>query len=364
MQEVSKSYLDRLEFNSIYFEITSKCNGKCSYCYNDSSQKGKHIPVETIIDTMKQAYQINPNMSFVLSGGEPLLHPNFLDVLNFANEHNLNMTVITNASLIGAESFTWALKKCNIQVTLESLNQMEHDFIRGLCSFDNIRNLQKTIPNVFKLKRILRVNLTRKNIEYINEFAEFAIKNEFNVLSFGFIVNQGRGKSSADIIDYEDDREIWTNTIKEIKKISALYREELIVERKNCYPKVGCELTYLRNPSMAVRIDAEGYVFPCLYFFDKQHSMGNIFSKSLRDILKGESFLALVNALLYRENNILSCKQCIWDKQCRKGCPALAYSKHETINEKESCEFLKDTFKKAIKSERLKSKSIGGDFNL
>lgn len=364
MKEVGISYLDKFEFNSIYFEITSKCNGKCSYCYNNSSQDGRHIPVETIMDTMKQAYQINPNMSFVFSGGEPLLHPNLLEILNFANVHNLNSTVITNASLIGAKSFALALNKCNIQVTLESLNQKEHDLIRGLCSFDNIRNLQKTIPNVFKLKRILRVNLTRNNIEYIKEFAEFAIKNEFNVLSFGFLVKQGRGQNSTDIIDYEDDREIWTNTIKEIKKISKLYGEKLIVERKNCYPKVGCELTYLKNPSMAVRIDAEGYVFPCLYFFDKQHSIGNILDKSLADILKGESFLALVNVLLHRENNILSCKQCIWDKQCRKGCPALAYSKYKTINEKESCGFLKDTFEKAIKSERLKAKGIGGDFNL
>lgn len=36
---VDISYLDKFEFNSVYFEITSRCNAKCSYCYNNSTQK-------------------------------------------------------------------------------------------------------------------------------------------------------------------------------------------------------------------------------------------------------------------------------------------------------------------------------------
>ena len=331
MQEINKAYLNKFEFKSLYLEITSKCNGKCSYCYNNSSLLGEHIPYDKIVDIINQAYIVNPKTSFVLSGGEPLLHPNFLDILNFLHDHNSAVTVVTNASLLNNTAINKALQKCNIQVTIESLNQTEHDSIRGVSSFENIKNLQNNIPNLYNLQRILRVNLMKKSIMYIKEFAEFAISNGFNILSLGFLVSQGRGRNSAEIIDYEDDHYIWNEALKEIKDISARYEGELIVERKNCYPRVDCELTYLKRPSMAVRIDAKGNVFPCLYFFDPQHSMGNIYDQSLSSILKGDRFLALLNSLFYREKSIASCKQCIWDKQCRKGCPALAYSKYQRI---------------------------------
>lgn len=356
MQELNKAYLNKFEFKSLYLEITSKCNGKCSYCYNNSSLLGEHIAYDKIVDIVNQAYTINPRSSFVLSGGEPLLHPFFLDILNLLHEHNSDVTVVTNASLLNSPVINKALQKCNIQVTLESLIQKEHDSIRGVSSFENIKNLQNNIPNLYNLQRILRVNLMKKNMMHIKEFAEFAIANRYNILSLGFLVNQGRGRNSAEIIDYEDDYNIWHNALKEIKDITILYEGELIVERKNCYPRVECELTHFEKPSMAVRVDAKGNVFPCLYFYDPQHSMGNIYEQSLRNILKGDRFLALLNSLFYREKNIKSCKQCIWDKHCRKGCPALAYSKHLTINEKESCAFLKDIFENAIKSEKQRSK--------
>lgn len=358
MDELQISFLDKYNFNSVYFEITSYCNAKCPYCYNNSSRKGKHVPFSNIIDVIQQAYRINPKTSFVFSGGEPLLHPNIIDIISYTQQYDSDVTIITNACLIKKMSFYDVLKKCNIQVTIETLNEREHDSVRGIQSFNNIVNLQNYVPNIYNKKRILRVNLTESNINYIEKFAEFAHANQYTILSFGFLVNQGRGKNNKDVLDYEEDNKICLQAINDIKKCSEKYKNVLVIERKNCYPKLGCELIDKKNPSMSLRIDANGDTFPCLFFFHKNHSLGNIYFKSLFDILKGQQFLELLNSLLYRESHIENCKYCIWEKQCRKGCPALAFSTHNTLNERISCSFNKEAFEKVIKSKYLKIKSL------
>ena len=50
--KVETSYLDKFEFNSIYFELASRCNARCSYCYNSSTSMGKDIPYDKIIDVI------------------------------------------------------------------------------------------------------------------------------------------------------------------------------------------------------------------------------------------------------------------------------------------------------------------------
>lgn len=361
MLKVEMSYLDKLEFNNIYFELTSRCNANCSYCYNSSTSMGRDIPYNKIIDIMRQAYMINSKTDFVLSGGEPLLHSNIIDIINFACSNNSDVTLISNAYLLKKMSVYEVLSKCNIQVTLDSLNHVKHDNVRGEGSFDNIKNMQNIIPNLYNKKRILRVNLTRNNTQYINDFCKFAINNGYTILSFGFLVNQGRGQGNPLIIDYdiEEDKNIWLEVIHTIKECSETYKNEIVIERKNCYPKTGCELVNRKNPSMALRIAANGNAFPCLYFTDEKHSMGNIFNSSLIEILKGRRFLELINLLLFREDNIEGCKRCIWDKQCFKGCPALAFSKYNSFENEISCSFLKETFDKAIKSksEFIRSKN-------
>lgn len=352
MVRVEKSYLDKFELNSIYFELTSRCNAKCSYCYNSSTSTGKDIPYDKIIDIMRQAYMINSKMDFVLSGGEPLLHANILDILNFACSNNSDVTLISNAFLLKKMSLYEILSRCNIQVTIDSLNHIEHDEIRGEGSFDNIENLQNILPNLYNKKRILRVNLTRYNAPYINDFCKFAINNGYTNVSFGFLVNQGRGYGNPLVIDYdiEEDKKIWLEVIHAVKECSETYKNQILIERKNCYPKTGCELINLKKPSMALRIASSGNTFPCLYFDNEKHSLGNIFDSPLIEILKGQRFLDLINLLLCRVDNIERCKQCIWDKQCFKGCPALAFSKYNSLDNEISCSFLKGTFEKAVKS--------------
>ena len=52
--------------------------------------------------------------SVIITGGEPLLHPNFFDIINECNKRHIKIKeILTNASLIN-ESVIDKLKKANI----------------------------------------------------------------------------------------------------------------------------------------------------------------------------------------------------------------------------------------------------------
>lgn len=348
--EIGISYLKKFPFDSIYYEITSYCNAKCSYCYNSSSENGKYVPFFRIKDVIKQAFQINSQTSVVLSGGEPLFHPDIGKIIELVCQDHSEATVITNAFLIDKLDCRTLLENCNIQVTIESMVEELHDAIRGQGSFQNIARLQEYVPNNKHTKRILRVNLTKYNIQYIKDFLQFAVGSGYTHISFGLLAIQGRALRDGNAIDFEKERDISDSAIKLIKECAVGVQEDIVVEWKNCLPRTGCQLLNKKNPGMALRIDVDGYVFPCLYFNDIDHSMGNIQTNCLVDVIKGEQFAKLLNRLLYRESHMDSCGQCVWNTYCFKGCPALAFSKHGKLDEKIFCQFLKETFHDAIKS--------------
>lgn len=80
-------------------ELTEACNLRCRFCYN--SQKPRYNKnVFDILDRLAEqgVMQIN------LTGGEPLAHPQFFDILDYACEKFPNVVVLSNGSLMNKEA--------------------------------------------------------------------------------------------------------------------------------------------------------------------------------------------------------------------------------------------------------------------
>ncbi|MFN7728065.1 MAG: radical SAM protein [Bdellovibrio sp.] len=86
------------------------CNYNCSYCWTHArSNTRDHRPVELIVKTIdeikKQSRERGYNsFHFGFSGGEPTLHPGFIDVINFYSKDTLStiyqsLHITTNLSL-------------------------------------------------------------------------------------------------------------------------------------------------------------------------------------------------------------------------------------------------------------------------
>jgi len=84
----------RKRFKKIYIEITNRCNLSCSFCAPHRRSPGLMSP--EMFDRI--LCQIRPYADYIYLHvlGEPLLHPEILELLRIAADHNIMVNLTTN----------------------------------------------------------------------------------------------------------------------------------------------------------------------------------------------------------------------------------------------------------------------------
>lgn len=112
----SKPILD-LDYPEFYdVKITDKCFGGCQYCYMDSTKKGEHCSSSTE-DIKKFFGGMSHNerpFQVAIGGGEPTLHPNFIEILQTFYALGITPNYTTNGMFV---------KEDNLQDILEATKQ-------------------------------------------------------------------------------------------------------------------------------------------------------------------------------------------------------------------------------------------------
>lgn len=121
--------------------LTLRCNLNCAMCFQlkggqhiPSSrtwyEKSRELPVETWANLFEQVSSFRPWI--YLSGGEPLLYPQFMELVREARERKLNLQVQTNGTLL-AEVADFLVKAGVVEVNISLDGPPEvHDAIRGV----------------------------------------------------------------------------------------------------------------------------------------------------------------------------------------------------------------------------------------
>ena len=88
---------------SVHWELTYRCNQRCSHCYLDVLEPGAPVPEELstqeclgIIDQIAAAGALN----LTLSGGELLVRKDWLEIARYARSKRLLLRLFTNGILI------------------------------------------------------------------------------------------------------------------------------------------------------------------------------------------------------------------------------------------------------------------------
>lgn len=125
-----------VELAQVQIEITGRCNMRCEHCRAAYEPK-QDMPLKQIVKVIRFARQFSPNhKEVVVSGGEPLLHKRFAEVLR-AIRHNGGefVTLTTNGSIINGEHLnlieSLEFERFILSVSLDSLNPEDHDAFRN-----------------------------------------------------------------------------------------------------------------------------------------------------------------------------------------------------------------------------------------
>jgi organic radical activating enzyme len=93
-------------------KLTEKCFGKCEYCYMSSNQQDTHY--SNVISKIKNYFGIltenQKPFQVAIGGGEPTLHPDFIEVLKTFKELGIEPNYTTNGMFIEQDNKEEILK--------------------------------------------------------------------------------------------------------------------------------------------------------------------------------------------------------------------------------------------------------------
>ncbi|MGC3978755.1 MAG: radical SAM protein [Paludibacteraceae bacterium] len=106
-----------MKFKKIYIEITNVCNFHCSFCFPAIRAKNfmSVNDFQFVVETVKSL----TNYVYLHVLGEPLLHPQFNDILKVCNEAGLQVNLSTNGSLLRKQRNTlnqYSVRQLNISL--------------------------------------------------------------------------------------------------------------------------------------------------------------------------------------------------------------------------------------------------------
>jgi MoaA/NifB/PqqE/SkfB family radical SAM enzyme len=228
----------------------------------------------------------------LLSGGEPLCHPDFDYLLSEAHDLGLNVTVSTNGTLI-AEHEVNLLARCASYVGISVDGPRDlHDAFRGKRgAFDAALRALESLSSA-GCRTGLRITLARPVIERLGEVLELAAALPVSRVCFYHFMPSGRGKSDDSLLPdgYEEDMAVrwiieWADglrtarglpvpevlTVGDASDSVALYR----YMESNCPGRARAALDFLRRSPrkpagtgiLSVRWD--GAVFPDQFSWSK-----------------------------------------------------------------------------------------------
>ena len=160
----------------IFIDIISNCNLSCKHCLNGYKIEEHQLELNIFEKIAKYCNDFGV-FNIKLGGGEPLLHPQIIDILDILSSTEVLLSMTTNGMIHNDEIFTAILKnKVNISVSLDG-NQEIHNFIRGnKFAYDNA---------IICLDKMLSKGL-KPTIKYVlNDF-----NNDFN--NFLHVVKLGK----------------------------------------------------------------------------------------------------------------------------------------------------------------------------
>lgn len=264
------------------------CNALCPNCpYTNSEIRGDYKDAKFMSPEIfkKISDEVGKHKAWlrISGGGEPTLHPQFLELMIYAKEKGCKLGIITNGS-----KMTQELAKSLLEIDVDMLefsvdanNQIDYDIVRKGLSF---KELEENLKNTFNLRN--KINSKTKIIaSAINQNNILVDKVEAFWLPF---------------VDNFQKRKYLTWGINDSSN-SADDTPYLAPE-----DRVPCPFLFER-----LNIDSRGKVMVCGYDIVANTDMGNINERSIKEIWHSKEFDFYREKHLERKGDEIDiCKNC------------------------------------------------------
>jgi len=158
---VERTWEKNLLFSAL-LELTYRCNLDCAFCYNDLGLRGRALSREQYLKLLADLAELG-TLNLILSGGEPLAHPDFFLLGARARELGFLVRVKSNGHALRGELVRRLREEVDpflLEISLHGARAETHDRqTRVAGSFDRLRaNLGELLAAGLRIK--LNVTLT------------------------------------------------------------------------------------------------------------------------------------------------------------------------------------------------------------
>jgi MoaA/NifB/PqqE/SkfB family radical SAM enzyme len=190
-EAVTKGYIT--PFKAIV-EVTSACNLRCRHCYGEcGAPRENELTKDEFFTILDALYEMGTE-GLNISGGEPLLRKDLLEILDYCHG-KFSFSLLSNGTLVD-EEFAREFSKYNspFQASIYGYTAEDHEEITQVPgSFEaTVRGIRHMVQNgVYVLAAYL---YKPGNVDYIEKMAQFCSDLGVAVFRVGALVTVGRGK--------------------------------------------------------------------------------------------------------------------------------------------------------------------------
>ena len=305
MKKIVDFYNRPLE--ELRLSVIDKCNYRCFYCMPDNQKynflKKKDLLTKKEIDFLISSLVSLGLKSVRITGGEPLLRWDIVDIVALCQKYNLkDLSLTTNGELLGnyaKKLYNAGLKRINI--SLDCLDEQGFLYASGYRG-----KLKKVLLGIAEAKKtglLIKINCLAKNNFTENHtlsLVKWAIEQNLELRFIEYMdVGNSNNWANEDVLQAKDIRKIIETQYtlkKEVKKKKSQTAKTYLINSKNRIGFVSSITEPFCQNCNRARVSAKGELFLCLFAQEKGYD--------LRPYLRA-----------YDQESLLNYIQSIWQKR-------------------------------------------------
>ncbi len=180
-----------MEYFAVQWHITDTCDQRCKHCYifsEDGNKKISEMSFENIKKVLKNIKDMCKEMNklpyLYITGGDPILHPNFWELLDLVKKDDIPFTILGNPFHLNDE----VCKKLKFygcdkyQLSIDGLEKT-HDWFRKPGSFKTTLEKIDCI-NKAGIKSVVMTTVSGTNIEEIPQIIDLVVEKKVRIFAF------------------------------------------------------------------------------------------------------------------------------------------------------------------------------------
>ena len=308
---------------TVYWISTQACSLRCTYCYQEATvARPRELTTEEAEDLVDQVVEAGAQ-TLVLTGGEPFVRRDLLQIARRSKNLGLRTTVISNGDYIKSTNVREISEIFDVvTISLDHMIPEHHEKHRGKGSWQRALN---AIDLLLEAGARVDINSTMSQAG-LQDLRELLRLKQTRKIGLHKIVPQfPMGRASA----HRDD-ELSTS---ELLRFSDYLRQEnrLVAEGTNsalkpegAYSSKGQCRMHCGAGLSEVSVDPEGWVYPCKLLQYPQFRTENIRNARLSEIFLDNSGLRSIRERVV--DTLTPCKTCIIKNHCGGGCRGVHFS--------------------------------------